>query len=36
MFRDKPDVIEKIIFTAGGAFIGFLGGFGYGKSKKND
>lgn len=33
VFKNNPDVVEKIIFTAGGAIVGGLGGFGFGKSK---
>lgn len=29
-------MIEKIIYTSGGAILGGIGGFGYGKTKHND
>ena len=33
VFKEKPDFVEKIIYTSGGAVLGALGGFGFGKSK---
>ena len=33
IFRDSPDVLEKILFTSGGVIIGAIGGFGFGKSR---
>ena len=36
IFQDKPDLIEKIIFAVGGCAAGFIGGFGYGKSKREE
>jgi len=35
IFKDTPDIVEKIMFTAGGAIVGAIGGFGFGKSKKD-
>ena len=31
VFKNYPDVVEKLIFTAGGVIVGGLGGFGFGK-----
>ena len=36
VFKDNPDVVEKILFTTGGAIVGAVGGFGYGKARKGD
>jgi len=33
VFRNKPEIVEKIIYAAGGFFAGGIGGFGYAKSK---
>lgn len=35
-FQDKPDMIEKVIFAVGGCAAGFIGGFGYGRSKRDE
>lgn len=34
--KDTPDVMEKIIYTAGGLIAGALGGYGFGKTKKDE
>jgi hypothetical protein len=36
IFRDNPEFIEKIIMPAGGVLAGFAGGFGFGKSKRDE
>ena len=36
LFRDKPDMVEKILYAAGGVAAGFLGGLGVGKSKRGE
>lgn len=33
IFKDNPDVVEKILFTTGGVIVGAMGGFGYAKVK---
>lgn len=35
-FKDRPDLIEKIIFAVGGCAAGFIGGFGFGRSRKDE
>jgi hypothetical protein len=34
--KNTPDVMEKIIFAIGGVTTGALGGYGFGRSKKNE
>jgi hypothetical protein len=34
-FKSAPEIVEKIILAAGGFIGGALGGFGYGKFKKD-
>ena len=34
VLKDQPDVMEKILYAAGGVIAGALGGYGYGKSKQ--
>jgi len=36
VLKDSPEVMEKIIFAAGGLIAGFAGGFGIGKTKKDE
>lgn len=36
IFKENPDMVEKILYGAGGLVAGALGGFGYGRSKKDD
>lgn len=36
LLRDKPDILEKIIYAAGGLIAGAVGGFGYGYKKGHD
>ena len=33
---DKPDVLEKVLYTLGGLIVGAFGGYGFGKTKKDD
>jgi len=33
IFRDNPDIVEKVIYATGGFVAGGIGGFGYAKSK---
>ncbi|MDR2753170.1 MAG: hypothetical protein LBB50_02540 [Oscillospiraceae bacterium] len=35
LFRDNPNLIEKILYAAGGVLAGGIGGYGYGKSKRD-
>jgi hypothetical protein len=34
LFRDRPEMVEKILYAAGGLLAGAVGGYGYGKSKR--
>ena len=36
VLKDTPDVMEKIIIAAGGFIAGIAGGYGFGKTKKDD
>jgi len=36
VLKEKPEYLEKILIGAGGVIAGALGGFGYGKTKKDD
>ena len=36
LFRDKPEMAEKILYAAGGLIAGAIGGYGYGKSKRGE
>lgn len=36
LLKDKPDIMEKVLFTLGGLITGLFGGYGIGKSKKDD
>jgi len=36
LFRDNPDMVEKILYAAGGLLAGAVGGYGYGKSKRSE
>lgn len=33
LLKDKPDIMEKIIYTVGGVVIGAFGGYGFGKNR---
>lgn len=33
---DKPDILEKVLYTMGGLIVGAFGGYGFGKTKKDD
>jgi hypothetical protein len=35
-FQNNPEFVERVIFVIGGAIMGFAGGFGLGKSKKDE
>lgn len=36
LLKDKPDTMEKVIYSLGGLAAGALGGYGFGKSKKDE
>ncbi|HAX51544.1 MAG TPA: hypothetical protein DCX82_06345 [Lachnospiraceae bacterium] len=36
LLSNKPDIMEKVLFTLGGLVTGAFGGYGYGKSKNNE
>ena len=36
LLKDKPEVMEKVLYAAGGLVAGCIGGYGYGKTKKDD
>lgn len=36
LLRNTPEVMEKVLYTLGGLLSGALGGYGYGKSKRDD
>lgn len=33
---DKPDILEKVLYTMGGLIVGAFGGYGFGKTKRDD
>lgn len=35
ILKDKPDVLEKFIYSVGGLFTGFAGGYGLGKKRED-
>lgn len=36
ILKDKPDIMEKVIYTLGGLVAGAFGGYGFGKKKNDD
>ena len=36
LFRDKTDMVEKILYAVGGLMAGFGGGYGFSKSKRSE
>lgn len=36
LLKDKPEVMEKVLFTLGGLITGLFGGYGIGKAKNDD
>ena len=36
ILKDKPDIMEKIIYTLGGVVAGAFGGYGFGKKNRDD
>lgn len=36
LLKDKPDVMEKVIYTVGGVVVGAFGGYGVGKNQRED
>lgn len=36
MLKDTPDILEKVLYTLGGLIVGAFGGYGFGKSRKEE
>lgn len=36
LLKDTPDIMEKVLYTAGGFVVGVIGGYGFGKTRNND
>ena len=36
LLGDKPDILEKVLYTIGGLIVGAFGGYGFVKTKRND
>lgn len=36
LLKDKPDILEKVLYTMGGVIVGGFGGYGVGKTKKDE
>ena len=36
LLGDKADILEKVLYTIGGLIVGAFGGYGFGKTKRND
>ena len=36
LLKGNPDMLEKVLYTLGGLVAGLFGGYGYGKSKRDD
>lgn len=36
LLKDHPETLEKVLYAAGGLIAGAVGGYGYGKSARND
>lgn len=36
ILKDKPDIMEKVLYAVGGLTTGLVGGYGYGKSKNDN
>ncbi len=36
LLKEKPDILENVLYTLGGLVAGLLGGYGYGKTKRED
>lgn len=34
--KDNPDILEKVLYSMGGLIVGAFGGYGFGKTKKDD
>lgn len=35
LLKDKPEILEKVLYSMGGLIVGAFGGYGFGKSKKD-
>ena len=36
LLKDKPDIMEKVLYAVGGLIAGIVGGYGYGKTKRDE
>lgn len=36
LLKDKPDILEKVLYTLGGLIAGIFGGYGFGKTRGNE
>lgn len=36
LLKDKPDILEKVLYSVGGLIVGLIGGYGYGRTKRPD
>lgn len=36
LLKDKPDILEKVLYSMGGLIVGGFGGYGFGKTKKDE
>ena len=36
LLRNQPDILDNVLCTAGGLIAGIIGGYGYGKNKRDD
>lgn len=36
LLKDKPDILENVLYTLGGLIAGVLGGYGFGKTRGNE
>lgn len=36
LLKEKPDIMEKVIYTVGGVIVGAFGGYGLGKNQRDD
>lgn len=36
LLKENPEIMEKVLYTLGGLITGLLGGYGFGKTKRNE
>lgn len=36
LLKDKPDIMEKVLYTLGGLITGLFGGYGFGRTKRDE